>query len=47
MLRLVSADELTDFATSAGLEVETVAGDYDLGPLGSGGDRAILVAHKP
>jgi SAM-dependent methyltransferase len=47
VLRLVSADELTDFATSAGLEVETVAGDYDLGPLGSGGDRAILVAHKP
>ena len=47
VLRLVSADELTDFATSAGLEVETVAGDYDLGPLGSGGDRAILVARKP
>jgi len=46
VLRLVSADELKDFATSAGLEVETVAGDYDLGPLGSGGDRAILVAHK-
>ena len=35
-LRLVSADELTDFATSAGLEVETVAGDYDLEPLGLG-----------
>ena len=36
VLRLVSADELTDFATSAGLEVETVAGDYDLEPLGPG-----------
>jgi len=47
VLRLVSADELSDFATQAGLEVETVAGDYDLGPLGSGGDRAVLVARKP
>jgi SAM-dependent methyltransferase len=46
VLRLVSADELGDFATAAGLEVETIAGDYDLGPLGSGGDRAILVARK-
>ena len=46
VLRLVSADELHDFATQAGLEVETVAGDYDLGPLGSGGDRAIVVAQK-
>ncbi|HEX5015613.1 MAG TPA: class I SAM-dependent methyltransferase [Candidatus Limnocylindrales bacterium] len=46
VLRLVSAAELEDFATSAGLEVETVAGDYDLGPLGAGGDRAIVVAHK-
>jgi len=47
VLRLVSADELSDFATQAGLEVETVAGDYDLGPLGTGGDRAVLVARKP
>jgi SAM-dependent methyltransferase len=46
-LRLVSADELGDFATAAGLEVETIGGDYDLGPLGSGGDRAIVVARKP
>jgi len=47
VLRLVSAAELEDFATAAGLEVETVAGDYDLGPLGSGGDRAVVVARKP
>ena len=47
VLRLVSADELRDFATGAGLEVETVAGDYDLGPLGAGNDRAIVVATKP
>ena len=46
VLRLVSAAELEDFATNAGLEVETVAGDYDLGPLGSGGDRAIIVARR-
>jgi SAM-dependent methyltransferase len=46
VLRLVSAAELEDFATDAGLEVETVAGDYDLGPLGSGGDRAIVVTRK-
>jgi hypothetical protein len=43
----VSADELQDFATQAGLEVETVAGDYDLGQLGGGNDRAILVARRP
>jgi SAM-dependent methyltransferase len=47
VLRLVSAAELADFATAAGLEVETVAGDYDLGPLGAGGDRATVVARKP
>jgi SAM-dependent methyltransferase len=47
VLRLVSADELQDFATQAGLEVETVAGDYDLGQLGGGNDRAILVARRP
>src|SRR5262245_37337860 len=47
VLRLASADELRDFATGAGLEVETVAGDYDLGPLGGSADRAILVARRP
>jgi SAM-dependent methyltransferase len=46
VLRLVSAGELQDFARSAGLEVETIAGDHDLGPLGSGGDRAILGARR-
>lgn len=45
-LRLVTPDELTEFAEAAGLGVETVAGDYDLGPLGPGADRAILVAIK-
>ena len=43
-LRLVSADELTGFAEAAGLRVETLAGGYDLDPLGPGSDRAVLVA---
>jgi len=46
-LRLVSADELRAFAERAGLEVETVAGGYDLEPLAPGSERAILVARKP
>jgi SAM-dependent methyltransferase len=46
VLRLVSGGELEDFATAAGLEVEAIAGDYDMGPLGSGGDRAIVVARR-
>lgn len=43
-LRLVSADELRGFAEDAGLDVELVAGGYDLEPSGAGGDRAILLA---
>jgi len=46
-MRLVSADELRAFADAAGLEVELIAGGYDLEPLGPGGERAILVAVKP
>jgi SAM-dependent methyltransferase len=46
-LRLVSADELRAFAEDAGLVVELVAGDYGLGPMGPGSDRAILIAIKP
>jgi SAM-dependent methyltransferase len=45
-LRLVSADELRDFAESARLEVETLAGDYDLEPLGPGSERAIVIARR-
>jgi SAM-dependent methyltransferase len=45
-LRLVSAGELRDFAEDAGLTVETVAGGYDLGPIGPGSDRVILVAER-
>ena len=46
-LRLVSADELREFAERAGLVVELMAGTYDLGLLGPGSERAILVALKP
>ncbi len=45
-LRLVSADELRDFAESAGLVVETLAGSYDLEPLGPGSERAIVIARR-
>lgn len=43
-LRLVSADELAGLAEDVGLEVEVVAGGYDLEPLAPGADRAILIA---
>ena len=46
-LRLISADELGAAAEDAGLNVEVVAGDYDLTPLWPGADRAILVARRP
>jgi SAM-dependent methyltransferase len=46
-LRLIGADELAGFAEDAGLRVELVAGGYDLGPLGPGADRAILIAERP
>jgi SAM-dependent methyltransferase len=45
-LRLVSADELAGFAEDAGLDVEVIAGGYDLEPVGPGSERAILVATK-
>jgi SAM-dependent methyltransferase len=43
-LRLVSADELRGFAEDVGLEVELLAGGYDLSALGPTSDRAVLVA---
>jgi SAM-dependent methyltransferase len=45
-LRLVSADELRDFAESAGLDVENLAGGYDLEPIGPGSERAIVIARR-
>jgi SAM-dependent methyltransferase len=46
VLRLVSPDELRDFAASAGLVVESIAGGYDLGELAAGSERAVLVARR-
>ena len=46
-LRLVGPDELQDHAMDAGLEVESLAGDYDLSPFWPGSDRAILILRRP
>ena len=46
-LRLVGPDELVAMAEAAGLEVETLAGDYDLGPIELGAERVVLVARRP
>lgn len=43
-LRLVGPDELRSHAEAAGLEIEQLAGDYDLTPLGPGSERVVLVA---
>ena len=45
-MRLVSAAELASFAEDAGLVVELLAGDYGLGSLGPGSERAVLIAVK-
>jgi len=45
-LRLASADELEAWAGGAGLEVEQLGGDYDLGPFDGSSDRAVLVARR-
>ncbi len=44
VMRLVSAAELASFAEDAGLTVELLAGDYGLGALGPGSERAVLIA---
>lgn len=46
-LRLVGPDDLRAFAEAAGLEVEVIAGDDSMTPLGPGSDRAIIVASLP
>jgi SAM-dependent methyltransferase len=46
-LRLIGPDELRDHATDAGLEVESLGGDYDLSPFGPGSDRAVLILRRP
>jgi len=46
-LRLVGADELAAMAETAGLRLEALAGDYDLGPLEPGAERVVLLARRP
>ena len=45
-LRLITVDELASFAEAAGLEIERLAGDHDLGALEPGSERVVLVARK-
>jgi hypothetical protein len=45
-LRLITPDELRSFAAAAGLEVEQIAGDHDLGPLDATSDRVVLIARR-
>jgi len=46
VLHLVAADEMRLQAEDAGLEVEVLAGDYDLSALRPGDGRAVLVARR-
>ena len=46
-MRQATVDELVGYATAAGLEIERLAGDYDLRPLDADSDRLILLARKP
>lgn len=46
-LSLVDAVDLVEMVEAAGLIVEVLAGDEELGPLGPGASRAIVVASKP
>jgi SAM-dependent methyltransferase len=46
-LRLVGPDDLAGFAEAAGLEVELLAGGYDLDPLAPGAERVVLLARRP
>ncbi len=47
VVRIATVDELRSMAASAGLEVELVAGGYDLEPLGPHDDRAVVIARMP
>ncbi|HUQ77329.1 MAG TPA: class I SAM-dependent methyltransferase [Patescibacteria group bacterium] len=47
VLRLIGTDELGAMAEDAGLELELIAGDYDLASIRAGSERAILIARRP
>ena len=46
-LRLAGPDDLAGFAEAAGLQIETIAGGYDLEPLDAGAERVVVVARRP
>jgi hypothetical protein len=46
-LRIPTAGELRLMALAAGLEVEAIVGDPELGPADAGAPRAILIARRP
>lgn len=43
----IGASELVDLAGQAGLEVDTVAGDYSMTPFTGGAERIVLVGRLP
>jgi SAM-dependent methyltransferase len=43
---LADATDLGEMAEAAGLEIEVLAGGYDLSPMGPHDDRAVLVAQR-
>jgi SAM-dependent methyltransferase len=45
-LRLIGAEEIRDMALAVGLEIEILAGGYDLAPLADHDDRVILIARR-
>ena len=45
-LRLLGVEELRVMAETVGLEIEVLAGDYDLNPIGPHDERVILVARR-
>lgn len=45
-LRLLDADELGSLAEAADMEIEVLAGDYGLSPVGAQDERVILVARR-
>jgi len=45
-LRLVGVDELRAMAEDAGLVIEQLAGGYDLEPIRSGSERAVIIARR-
>jgi SAM-dependent methyltransferase len=42
-ITFVSCDELVTFAEAAGLRVETLGSDYDMGPFAAASDRVVMV----